>query len=132
MYNKYKQTTTQNLLVNQQIAAVLRIISKRLDESDKLFRAFQVSKSIEISEKALYMAIALADIMDKSFQKTLESSDAQTANGIKELQYHFDKICKMITKYIATRNPLLLEQIVNNLTAMGQFWEELEETTALQ
>ena len=125
MYNRYKQTVTQSLSVNQQIAAVLKVINTRLQESDQLFRNFQASKSIEVGEKAVYMAIALADILDKYFAKTLESADSQTASGIKELQYHFDKIHKLIIQYIATRNVPLLMRILNDLTAMEVFWDGL-------
>ncbi len=125
MYNRYKQTVTQSLSVNQQIAAVLKVISKRLLESDQLFRTFHAAKSIEVGEKAVYMAIALADILDKHFAQTLASADPQIAKGIQELQYHFGQIHQLIIKYIATRSAPLLARILKNLTAMEVFWEEL-------
>jgi IS30 family transposase len=127
MYNRYKQSAIQVLPINQQIAAVLKDINKKLQESDHLFRTYKVAESIEIGEKVIYKAIALSDIIEGYINKTLEQPGISNVleKGLKDLQHHFDSIYKTINQYVISRNKELLEKITKNLVAMESFWAAL-------
>lgn len=127
MYNRYKQTSIQGLTVNQQIATVLKDINSKLQESERLYRAYKLAPSIDAGEKAIYKSIALSNIMEDYIKQTLEKNNhnAEVAEGLKELQVHFDSLHKTINQYVVRRNKDLYEKIAINLKAMEDFWESL-------
>jgi hypothetical protein len=126
MYNRYKQSHTQSLTVNQQISAVLKKINQQLQESDHLFRTYKVAESIELGEKCIYRAIALSDIMQGYINQSLtKPQNDDTKEGLKSLQRHFDHLHQTINQYVISRNKALLEKIIKNLEAMEKFWAEL-------
>jgi hypothetical protein len=127
MYNRYKQTSIQGLTVNQQIATVLKDINKKLQESENLFRSYKLAASIDAGEKAIYKSIALSNIMEDYIKQTLEqhNNNDEVAEGLKELQMHFDNLHKTINQYVVRRNKDLFEKITINLKAMEEFWESL-------
>ncbi len=127
MYKRYKESSLQSLTVNQHIAAILKDINKKLQESDRLFRTYKMAESLEIGKKAIYKSIALADIMDEYINQTLEqpNHNNDVKSGLKDLQRHFDSLHKMINQYVVSRDGTSLERIVKNLGAMEKFWAEL-------
>lgn len=126
MYNRYKQSNTQSLTVNQQISAVLKKINQQLQESDHLFRTYKVAESIELGEKCIYRAIALYDIMEGYINRSLaEPQSDTTKEGLKSLQRHFDHLHQTINQYVIGRDKALLKKIIKNLEAMEKFWAEL-------
>lgn len=124
MYNRYKQTSIQGLTVNQQIATVLKDISMKLQESERLFRSYKLAASIETGEKAVYKSIALSNIMEGYINQTLKKHQGNTGiiEGLKELQLHFDNLHQIINQYVIKRNKELYEKIILNLKAMEDFW----------
>lgn len=124
MYNRYKKTTIQGLAVNQQIAAIIKDINQKLQESERLFRTYKLAASIETGEKAVYKSIALANIMEGYITKTIEKNrnNTELENGLKELQQHFNNLHALINNYIIKRNKDFYEKAVKNLKAMEDFW----------
>lgn len=127
MYNRYKQTSAQGLTVNRQIATVIKDISMKLQESERLFRSYKLAASIESGEKAIYKSIALSNIMEGYIDQTIKKNqgNSEVLEGLKELQLHFNSLHHTINQYVIKRNKELYEKIILNLKAMENFWNEL-------
>jgi hypothetical protein len=127
MYNRYKQTSAQGLTVNRQIATVIKDISMKLQESERLFRSYKLAASIESGEKAVYKSIALSNIMEGYIDQTIKKNqgNSEVLEGLKELQLHFNSLHHTINQYVIKRNKELYEKIILNLKAMENFWNEL-------